>query len=353
MVNTFTGIFPTPMDVWALSVTPYPSLNKIQDLSMQNWKAKLIDAYRLSTVPYRNWKLRQMIKTGQVPVYSLFYHRVSNDNITPWTITEKQFEQQIDWLQKNFEIVDLQESQRRIDSGFNDRPTVSLTFDDGYAENCEFALPMLIERKIPVCYFVSLDFVTKQQFFPHDLNLGLELPINTIESLRALDLSGVEIGAHTRTHLDLGKVTDPLVLADEVIIASKELEQLIGRTVRYFAFPYGLYGNLNSTVFKMLKEHGFLGACSAYGGWNEIGEDAFHIERIHGDPNLERVKNWLSYDPRIARVRSFNYNRARDVVSMPVDSVAEIFEGIDSPITVPEDLLNDHTSQITAPDVTT
>jgi len=294
-----------------------------------------------------------MVKNGQVPVYSLFYHRVANDNITPWTITEKQFEQQIDWLQDNFEIVDLQECQRRISSGFNDRPTVSLTFDDGYAENCEFALPLLIERRIPVCYFVTLHHVTKQEYFPHDLDLDFEFPINTIESLRALDLSGVEIGAHTRTHLDLGTVTDPLVLADEVIIASNELSDLIGRKVRYFAFPYGLYRNLNSTVFKMLKEHGFLGACSAYGGWNEIGGDAFHIERIHGDPNLERVKNWLSYDPRIEHVRSFNYNRARDAVSLPTGSVAEIFEGIDSPVTISKNFVTDLTSQVTAPDATT
>lgn len=302
---------------------------------MQNWKAKLIEGYRLSTLPYRNWKMQRMVKTGKVPIYSLFYHRVSNDHATAWTISENQFQQQIDWLQDHFEIVDLQECQRRIKSGFNDRPTVSITFDDGYAENCEFALPMLIERRIPVCYFVSLDYVTQKKHFPHDLNLGLELATNSLESLRSLDLSGIEIGAHTRTHCDLGTISDPLVLADEVIIASKELEDLIGRPVRYFAFPYGLYRNLNSTVFKMLKEHGFLGACSAYGGWNEIGGDDFHIERIHGDPNLERVKNWLSFDPRIARVRSFNYNRPRDEVIMPTQSVAEIFVGIDSPVTVP------------------
>ena len=335
-----------------LKFTPHLTSLETQDLKMQSWKAKLIEAYRLSTIPYRNWKFRQMVKNGRVPVYSLFYHRVANEHLTPWTISEKQFERQIDWLQDNFEIVDLQECQRRINSGFNDRPTVSITFDDGYAENCEFALPMLIERRIPVCYFVSLDFITKQISFPHDLDLDLKLPVNTIESLRALDLSGVEIGAHTRTHLDLGKVTDPLVLADEVIIASDELSALIGRKVRYFAFPYGLYTNLNSTVFKMLKEHGFLGVCSAYGGWNEIGEDAFHIERIHGDPNLERVKNWLSYDPRIAHVRSFKYDRARDNVSLPTGSVAEIFEGIDSPVTVPASIITDINSQISAPDAT-
>ena len=290
-----------------------------------------------------------MVKTGQVPVYSLFYHRIANDHVTPWTITHEQFEKQIDWLQDNFEIVDLEECQRRIASGFNDRPTVAITFDDGYAENCEFGLPLLIERGIPVTYFVTLDNVVKQTPFPHDTAIDLDLPINTIESLRSLDLSGIEIGAHTRTHPDLGKTTDPLTLADEVIVASRELEELIGRKLRYFAFPYGLYGNLNSTVFQMLKEHGFLGACSAYGGWNEIGGDAFHIERIHGDPNLERIKNWLSYDPRIEHVRSYNYNRARDQVRMPDDSIVELFEGINSPITVPDTFMPDFGSESTSP----
>ena len=147
---------------------------------MQNWKAKLIDGYRLSTLPYRQWKMHRMVKNGEVPVYSLFYHRVANDHPTPWTMTEDQFERQIDWLQDNFEIVDLQECQRRISSGFNDRPTVSITFDDGYAENCEFALPLLIERGLPVCYFVSLDFIVNQKCFPHDEALGLKLPTNTM-----------------------------------------------------------------------------------------------------------------------------------------------------------------------------
>ena len=51
-------------------------------------------------------------------------------------MTCDEFQTQIDWFQENFEIVDLEECQRRIRSGFNDRPTLSITFDDGYSENC-------------------------------------------------------------------------------------------------------------------------------------------------------------------------------------------------------------------------
>ena len=62
----------------------------------------------------------------------------------------------------------------------------------------------------------------------------------------------------------------------------------------------------------MLREEGFLGVCSAYGGWNNVGEDPFHIQRIHGDPSFERVKNWLTYDERIRRVERYDYTSELD-----------------------------------------
>jgi len=277
---------------------------------MFNLKSNLIEAYRVATWPYRRWRYSERLRNGTLPVFSLFYHRVADTNLNPWTITCDDFQRQIDWLESNFEIVDLRESQRRVKSGFNDRPTISITFDDGYSENCDFALPMLIERRIPVTYFVTTYHTTQQKPFPHDVERGAPLPVNTIEALRALDQAGIEIGAHTRTHPDLFKITDEAELIDEVISASREMEKLIGRKIEYFAFPYGQYRNLNPRVFEMLREAGFLGVCSAYGGWNDVGTDAFHIQRIHGDPDFSRMKNWLTYDPRINKVERYDYHQA-------------------------------------------
>jgi peptidoglycan/xylan/chitin deacetylase (PgdA/CDA1 family) len=141
-----------------------------------------------------------------------------------------------------------------------------------------------------------------QQPFSHDVTLGQPLPTNTLESLRALDMAGVEIAAHTRTHADLGKIHDEETLVDEVLTAAKELEAAIGRKVRYFAFPFGQYPNLNPRVFSMLRAAGFLGVCSAYGGWNSVGSDEFHLQRIHGDPCFSRMINWMTYDPRLEKV---------------------------------------------------
>jgi peptidoglycan/xylan/chitin deacetylase (PgdA/CDA1 family) len=284
---------------------------------MKTWNSKFIDAYRLATTPLRKLQFRRMQREGTVPILSLFYHRVADHALNEWTMTCADFQRQIDWLQENFDLVDLEESQRRIRSGFNDRPTVSITFDDGYAENCDFALPLLIERGIPATYFVTTYHTTEQQTFPHDRELNTPLPTNTIESLRSLDLAGIEIGAHTRSHYDLGKITCEETLVDEVIHASNEMGELIGRKLRYFAFPFGKFSNLNPAVFHLLKEAGFLGVCSAYQGWNEIGGDAFHIQRIHADPVFARVKNWLTLDPRMAKTKRYDYEKHDSKIDSP------------------------------------
>ena len=69
-----------------------------------------------------------------------------------------------------------------------------------------------------------------------------------------------------------------------------------------FAFPYGLPQNLNATAIELLAHAGYEGVCTAYGDYNWPGDDAFHIKRIHADPELLRLKNWLTVDPRKRRV---------------------------------------------------
>lgn len=274
---------------------------------MMNYRSKMIDLYRLMTTPFRQWQMKSMVKSGKVPVAILFYHRVDNFHLNDWTISKTRFEEQIDWFQENFDLVSLEECQSRIRSGYNDRPTLSITFDDGYADNCMFALPMLLERKIPVTYFVTAQHTMEQQTFPHDAAEGNPLSPNSMEALRALVAAGIEIGAHTRTHADLGKVSDPKVLFDEVITATRDIESAIDCKINYFAFPYGQYENLNADVFRLCQEHGFKGVCSAYGGLNFIDDDSFHLQRIHGDPKIARMKNWLTLDPRVLKKRRYEY----------------------------------------------
>lgn len=280
---------------------------------MSGWKSNLIDAYRWASWPYRQLRLKQLMHARKVPVAIVYYHRVDDSNPGPWTISQSDFQKQIDWYQRRFDLVSLEECQRRIREGENNRPTLSITFDDGYADNCSFALPMLISRGIPFTYFVTTFHTTKDQPFHHDLARETPLAPNSIDSLIALANAGVEIGGHTRNHVDLGKISDPDMLHDEVIAATREMEKLIGQPIRYFAFPFGLRQNLNPTVFKMLKDNGFNGVCSAYGGLNYVGDDSFHLQRIHGDPIFARMKNWLTLDPRLKMVSRYNYETAPEI----------------------------------------
>ncbi len=265
-------------------------------------KPILIDAWRLASTPWRIAAHSRARSNGTVPVAILFYHRVADDEPNDWTISCSDFQDQVDWLSDNFDLVSLEEAQNRIRSGHNTKPTVSITFDDGYADNSTFALPMLIQRKIPVTYFVTTYHTLQGEPFPHDVERGVPLPANCADTLRAMAGAGVEIGGHTRNHPSLGHITDPEQLFDEVITATREMEEVIGKKIRYFAFPFGQLENLNSEVFRLVKEHGFKGICSAYGGWNEIGDDGFHMQRIHGDPQMAFLKNWLTVDPRKRKV---------------------------------------------------
>ncbi len=53
--------------------------------------------------------------------------------------------------------------------------------------------------------------------------------------------AGIEIGVHTYSHPDLGKLADPVMLRKELVEARDDLCAAIGRPARYFAFPFGLY----------------------------------------------------------------------------------------------------------------
>ena len=236
----------------------------------------------------------------------LFYHRIADDAASPWTLANELFARHMRWLKAHFDLVSLAEAQRRIGSGVNHRPAVSITFDDGYAANCDAALPLLVAEKIPCTYFVSSKCVLQGVPFPHDVARGCEGRPNSLADLRAMAAAGIEIGAHTRSHADLSRLKNPHKLYDEVVVAGEELQQAIGTAVRYFAFPFGLSENLNRAVFKLAHEYGYEGVCSAYGGYNFPGDDPFHIQRICADDML-RLKNWLTVDPR-KTLRPYRYD---------------------------------------------
>jgi peptidoglycan/xylan/chitin deacetylase (PgdA/CDA1 family) len=120
---------------------------------------------------------------------------------------------------------------------------------------------------------------------------------------------GIEIGTHSYSHVDLGKATDDQ-LYSEVVVAGTRLQEALGYPVTRFAFPFGEYDNLNPTAFLLARQAGYEAVCSAYGGYNFPGGDAFHLQRIPVDGCLIRLKNHATIDPRKIKTNRFMYEQA-------------------------------------------
>ncbi|MDA8745360.1 polysaccharide deacetylase family protein [Rubripirellula amarantea] len=294
-------------------------------------KSALLGARNCLCASSRQQRLAQLASTGEVPCSVAFYHRVADTVANGWTMSTQQFREHIDYFQSRMTIVDLAEVQWRVREGHSVDQSMSITFDDGYADNMDYAIPLLIERDIPCTYFVTTQNVIDGKPFPHDRDAGRPLQPNTVAQIREMSDAGIEIGCHTRRHVDFSNVHSIEHVRSEIIEAKDELEQMIGRPVHYFAFPFGLPAQLTQAAIEIVHEAGFAGFCSAFGAYNHIGNDWFHIRRFHGDPEFERLVNWCTYDTAKARTeprvqyflppaKSFEQTQAM-MPSMPVPHI--------------------------------
>jgi peptidoglycan/xylan/chitin deacetylase (PgdA/CDA1 family) len=275
---------------------------------MSFWKWMLLTAYCDGSKPLRWWIYRRLAAQGRLPIAVLYYHRIADDGATPWTMPNRTFLDQMRWLRQNFELISMEELQRRVQSGVNHRSAVHVTFDDGYADNCQTAIPWLVEERIPCTYFVTVQNVLQRRPFDHDRARGVDVTPNSLQEIRAMAAAGIEIGAHTYSHLDLGKPIDPARLHQELVLARQELGDAVGASIRYFSFPFGLYANLSREAFALAAQCGYRAVCSAYGGYNFPGDDPFHVQRIPAVCETLRLRNWLTGDPRKLHTRRFEYD---------------------------------------------
>ncbi|MEZ6089503.1 MAG: hypothetical protein R3C05_16035 [Pirellulaceae bacterium] len=80
---------------------------------MSNFRRLLTDLRRVLTGPSRRLRIRRMCAQGKAPISVLFYHRVADSHPNGWTIPTAMFEAQMDWIRDRFDVIDMQELQRR------------------------------------------------------------------------------------------------------------------------------------------------------------------------------------------------------------------------------------------------
>jgi len=173
----------------------------------------------------------------------LCYHSVhptcSFKSCTPAT-----FEEHLQWLQANCDVVSLQRLQNLgAESGHRRRPLVALTFDDGYRDNYDYAFPLLMKWRIPATFFVTVGLIehdpSVMRRFQHLRQTDMhELAPLTWAHVREMNAAGMEFGAHTYSHPNLMYVR-PSQYVSEFQEARARLEDQLGHTVSGFAYPFG------------------------------------------------------------------------------------------------------------------
>jgi peptidoglycan/xylan/chitin deacetylase (PgdA/CDA1 family)/glycosyltransferase involved in cell wall biosynthesis len=189
-----------------------------------------------------SWKALQSEFGMRLPV--LLYHHVGPPRPGTYaslTVSRKRFERQLRWLARRG-YAGISPSDwlrwRREGKGLPDKP-VLLTFDDGYADLAEYALPVLKRYGFRAVVFVVTGRVGGTNIWDEARGSGT-LRLMTADQIRYWATQGIEFGAHGRTHTDLTTL-DPKELTEEVIGSRNDLAGILGGRVTSFAYPYGFY----------------------------------------------------------------------------------------------------------------
>lgn len=152
---------------------------------------------------------------------------------------------------------------------------VAITFDDGYLDTFEYALPILNTFGFSAtCYVVSAR--TGQYNVWDAAELKVQKKLMTDEQILAWRIAGMEIGAHSRTHPRLTKCTDE-ELQTELAGSKTDLEALTGSPVTQFCYPYGDY---DARVANAARSAGYCAATTTRRGRACPGDDLLQLSRV-------------------------------------------------------------------------
>lgn len=223
----------------------------------------------------RAWLKRSLTPLGHIgqPAGAtlLIYHRVGSATCDELEVRPAQFEAQMESLaSSDCDVVSLDAALDRLAAG-DDRPTVVLTFDDGFADVHEAAWPLLVERGWAFTVYLATAHVggamTWEGATGDASGRGL-----TWDQLSEMAESGLcTVANHTHTHC-----LPELLSAAELDRCSDAIESHLGVRPRHFAFPWGV------DVAAMRPELAarFRSAATGNVGRNRAGVDPLSLRRV-------------------------------------------------------------------------
>jgi peptidoglycan/xylan/chitin deacetylase (PgdA/CDA1 family) len=168
----------------------------------------------------------------------------------------------------------------------------AVTFDDGFADTFANALPVLVRHRIPATMFAVVDRVGASNDWMSDRGYPQRRLMSASE-LREMGAAGVAIGSHTRSHPRLPEL-DATAKRDEIRGSKARLEDVMGRAVTAFAYPYGLF---DEDARLGVEEAGYRVGCSTRSGFNGPDVDRYLLRRVevYGRDNLWQFRQKLKF----------------------------------------------------------
>ena len=216
------------------------------------------------------WTLGRSASLGERAVI-LMYHSIAKRPGHFNSVAPEMFEAQMRYLKEHqYSIISLDELVSRLQSGKSLEGSIVLTFDDGYRDNYSVALPILRRYGFPATVFVVTGRIGS------DVR-GMEylLPNELIE----MRDEKIDIQPHTKTHPRLTDVEDS-VARDEIRGSKIALQEMVGKEMDFFAYPYGAHTDRSVAL---VKECGFRAAVTVREGTVGKGTDLFRIPRVSID----------------------------------------------------------------------
>jgi peptidoglycan/xylan/chitin deacetylase (PgdA/CDA1 family) len=228
------------------------------------------------------------------------FHRVRPE-VAPdaLTISPAQFERLCRFFKRSFDVVPLDDIVNRMHRRRPIGRALAITFDDGYQDNYRYAAPILEALSLPATFFVVSGWIGTGTVPWWDRRDAVAHAWMTWNELRSLSARHFEIGAHTRTHVDLGAVPGDEARR-EIAGARQELESRLGAPVTSFAYPYGRRDNITEATRKIVKDAGFRCCCAAFGGVNSATSDPFRLMRVPVNRD-NSVPHELAFDVALGR----------------------------------------------------
>lgn len=271
----------------------------------------------------------------------LIFHRVlpAPDSLFPAEVHARLFDEICGWLADWFNVLPLDEAAAHLKAGTLPVRAACITFDDGYADNHDVAMPILQRHGLPATFFIATGFldggrmwndtvvesvrltrastldlgetgcfavgthpeksaaigaiIGKIKYLPVERRLAAADEIACAaqvtpprhlmmasRQVKALRQAGMQIGAHTRSHPILARLSDEQAWAE--IKESKDfLERLLGERVGLFAYPNGKPGeDYSPASVDVVRSLGFDAAVTTQWGASRAGDDPFQIKRF-------------------------------------------------------------------------